>query len=73
MDNTEVVRVEIAKLELRAGDTLVVKSDREITREQAQNMRTHMQRFVGEDVEVLVLGAGMSIEVLRKEAPTACD
>jgi hypothetical protein len=66
----EIMRYEIAKLDLRDGDVLVVRTDMHISTAQAQNLKTHMQKFVGTDNEVLVLGHGVELEVLRKQPST---
>lgn len=64
--------VEIAKLDLRDGDTLVVKPDRVITGEQARTLGKQVEDALGsslKDISVMVLAGGVSLAVLRKGEP----
>lgn len=62
----EVTRFEIAKLSLRKGDSLVVKSDLMLTPDEVKRIREHFKRYVPENTEVIVVGSGLSIEVLSR-------
>lgn len=62
----EVTRFEIAKLELRAGDKLVVRSEMHLSREQMAHIHDSVKCHLPDDVEVIVLGSGLTVEVLRK-------
>jgi len=63
---TEVFRFEIARLELQDGDTLVVKHDQVLSKEQSTYIRNMVEPCVPEGVKVLVLTGGLGLEVLRK-------
>lgn len=54
-------------LKLRAGDTVVLSVPRILSREQAERIRTHAEPHLPEGVKVLVLDAGVTLEVLRHE------
>lgn len=56
---------EIAKLELQAGDSLVVKIDALLSMDQTKYIAENFKRYVPDGVKVMVLGRGMSIEVLK--------
>ncbi len=65
----EAVRVEVAKLELRPGDSVIIKVPFKIRPEQVD----HIWKSVSEamkDCRVIILDSGMSMEVLRHEEPT---
>jgi G3E family GTPase len=62
----EVTRFEIAKLELRPGDRVILKTDLLLTKDQVQNLRDSWRQLVP-DNEIIVLTAGLTIEVLRPE------
>lgn len=64
----EVIRFEIAKLELHEGDSLVVKVDEVLTLEQTIYVREKFKSYLpDEGYQVIVLGRGMSLEVLCKQ------
>lgn len=63
----EVMRFEIAKLELRKGDTLVVKTEQHLSMVQATTLRDRVQACIAEGIPVMVLAGGLSVEVLRPE------
>jgi len=62
----EITRFEIAKLELRPGDKIVIRTELMLTKEQVVYIRERFQPFVP-DNEIIVLTAGMTMEVLRPE------
>ena len=64
----EVTRFEIAKLELREGDKLVVKTELFLTKDQVKYIEESFKRYVP-DNEVVVVSAGMTLEVLRRTEP----
>ena len=60
--------LQIAKLELEHGDTLVARTELFLCKEQVENIRQKLQPFVPDGVRVLVLSAGLSLDVLKKSA-----
>lgn len=58
---------EVKVMHLQPGDTLVVRSGRALSREQAERIHQHVKPLVPEGVEVLVLDANIDLEVLRNE------
>ena len=63
MDDT-VTRFEIAKLDLREGDKLVVKTDMILNKIQVDYIKELWLRLVPSH-EVIVLTGGMTVEILR--------
>jgi hypothetical protein len=61
----EVTRFEIAKLELREGDKLVVRTELILSKEQVAYITERLQPFVP-DNEIIVLTAGLTLDVLRR-------
>lgn len=57
----------IAKLELQPGDSLVVKCDIVLSGDQVAHIRENFKRYVPADCEVIVLGGGLSLEVLKQK------
>ena len=69
---TDVMRFEIAKLSLEKGDTLVVKVGQILSPEQVDRVREIFAELsLPENVRVLVLTGGMTIEVLKTNGPAA--
>ena len=62
---SDSTRFEIAKLELREGDRLVVKCDQVLSSEQTQWIEDRFRKLIPAGVEIIVLGAGMSLAVLQ--------
>ncbi|MBT1509454.1 hypothetical protein KIP88_02970 [Bradyrhizobium sp. SRL28] len=62
----DVTRFEIAKLELRPGDKLVVRTELFLTKEQTQRIKD-LWKEIAPDHETIVLTAGLTVEVLRTE------
>ena len=62
----DVTRFEIAKLELHKGDTLVIKTELLLTKDQVAYIIERFRPYVP-DNEIMVLTAGMTLEVLRAE------
>jgi hypothetical protein len=58
---------EIARLELRAGDRLVIKVEAHLSRDQEEYIRAHFKQYLPEGVEMLVLDKHMSLSVLARE------
>lgn len=56
---------EIAKLELHEGDTLVVKIELILSKNQCDYIREKFQQHVPAGVKVLVLNGPLSIAVLK--------
>ena len=50
----------ISRLELRTGDTLVVKTGLYLTSEQCSHIREHVQQYTPAGVKVLVLTGDMT-------------
>lgn len=61
----QITRVEIAKLELQPGDNLVVMTELVLSKEQCEFLADKFRPHVPDDVEVIVLSAGVTIEVLK--------
>jgi hypothetical protein len=61
----DVTRFEIAKLELRPGDKVVIKTDLFLTKDQVERIKESWLRLVP-DNEIIVITGGMTIEVLRR-------
>lgn len=59
---------DVKRLALRPGDVLVVRSSRPLTWEQMDDARALLQRNFP-DHEVIVLGQGIDLEVMRPEGP----
>ena len=62
----EITRFEIAKLELRQGDALVVKCDEMLNQEQAKRIRATFEHYVPAGTKVIVLDRTLSLEVLQR-------
>jgi uncharacterized protein (AIM24 family) len=62
---TDTTRFEIAKLELRQGDRLVVKCDALLSTEQTRRIEDHFRELVPKGTGIIVLGAGQSLSVLQ--------
>lgn len=63
----KAVRVEIAKLELKPGDTLVVNVDFDMTVEMYKRMNDQLSKFVPVDIKTLVLAKGIRLSKLENE------
>lgn len=56
------------KLELKDGDTLVLKSESKLSVEVCARIKEHIKHLLGDlKIKVLVLDGGMDIGILRKE------
>jgi hypothetical protein len=64
--SARITQFEIAKLELRDGDKLVVKVDEVLSNEQVAHIREHFRPHLPDSVGLIVFGKGMSLEVLSK-------
>jgi hypothetical protein len=64
---TETTRFEIAKLELRQGDRLVVKCDQVLSRDQVKHIEDLFRELIPEGTKIIVLGAGMTLAVLQAQ------
>jgi hypothetical protein len=67
------MRYEIAKLELRDGDTVVVKTDLHLTMDQAKALGDRVKEFTPNGIKVLVLASGVTLEILRKQSDAKTD
>lgn len=56
---------EVKRLNLRPGDTLVVKVGRTVTSSQVSDMRRVLQEILGEEQKVLILSPDVELEVVR--------
>lgn len=67
-----VNQVDVAKLNIRPGDVLMVKVDRPITQDTAERIRRGFQEAFeksgGNLPEILVIDGGIEVQVVRKEA-----
>lgn len=51
----------LQRLELRAGDRLVLTVPGRLSHEQATSIRARLREFVGDEVKVLILEAGLQL------------
>ena len=58
---------DIRRLEIRPGDRIVMKVESRLSSDDAARIRELWERFAG-DTPVLILGAGMSLDVLSEAA-----
>jgi hypothetical protein len=58
----------IARLAVKSGDVLCVHLDREVTPEMADTIQKYFKARVPEDVEVAILGKGITLSVLSKDS-----
>jgi hypothetical protein len=65
MSDVEVVRFEVAELDLTPGDTVIIKTDAMLTKDQMEHIRAMVRDALPDDVEILVLSDGLTLEVLR--------
>jgi hypothetical protein len=61
---TDITRFEIAKLELRHGDTLVVRTEQHLSKEQTAYIEAFVTPHIPDGCKVLVLGGGLQLVVL---------
>lgn len=62
----EVMRVEVAKLELRPGDTMLLKLDTKgVSREQVENFQWRISRMVPQGVRVMVIDSAVDVSILK--------
>lgn len=59
--------VEIAKLQLRSGDRLVMKFDRQLTADLADRFRMQLESLLPDGVKAIILGPDIEISVLEAE------
>lgn len=64
--NVEVVKLEIGKLDLQAGDLFVVRVPNSWTVIRIKTMNDFLKGFVPEGVKCMVLTSDMTIDVVRK-------
>ena len=62
MSAVEDLRLHVAQLTIKPGDVLVVQSEREITREQADHIKAALQFGVG--VPIVVLGPKLGLAMM---------
>jgi HKD family nuclease len=62
--NIEAITVQIAKLELKSGDTLVVSIDDFLNNDRAQMIKDHLEPMLPKGVKAMVLGRGMTVTKL---------
>lgn len=64
-----IVPLQIAKLELRPGDILVVKmpADTRVTQTHVKKLSEDLQRFVGKSVKIMILDANSELTVVRRQ------
>lgn len=63
--NMTVLEVGISNLQLKPGDTLVVRTDRLYNDEQYQKLLSHVQAVLPDDARALILPPGITLEVLE--------
>jgi hypothetical protein len=62
--DTDITRFEIARLELHPGDTLVVRTEQHLSKEQTGYIEGFIKPLIPEGCKVLVLGGGLRLDVL---------
>lgn len=67
----EAITVQIAKLELQAGDTIAVMVPNLITVKQAEHIKKSIGAYIPEGVKCLVLSGGMTLQRVRMDQATA--
>jgi hypothetical protein len=65
MTTSAGIEFEIIKLELKAGDTLVVKTDQPLSAAQVTEVRKRAEEFVPAGVKVVVFAFCLSAEVVK--------
>lgn len=65
--------MQVARLTLQPGDAVVISSDRFLTREQANQIRSHLAPLLSADVKVIILAGELSMTVLRQGDSTTAD
>jgi hypothetical protein len=60
----DITRFEIAKLQLRPGDTLVVRTDEILSKDQCDYIERFIKPLIPDGCKVLVLGGGLQLDVL---------
>jgi uncharacterized membrane protein YdfJ with MMPL/SSD domain len=65
----EAITVQIAKLEMKAGDTLVVSIDEYLDNDRVQKIKDHFESFLPDGVKAMVLSRGVTVAKLT--APEA--
>jgi hypothetical protein len=59
---------DMERLQFRAGDRLVLKTEQRISAETAARMKQELEQWLNDDtIKVIVLGDGMSLGVLGPE------
>jgi hypothetical protein len=66
-DPAEVAK--IARLDVQAGDTVVVKIDENLTAAEADSARDYIQPLLPATVRLLVLDKRMDLSVVRPQQP----
>jgi hypothetical protein len=61
---TEAITVQIAKLELKPGDTLVVSIDEYLSNDQVQAIKDHLESFLPDGAKAMVLSRGVTVAKL---------
>ncbi|MDB5358851.1 MAG: hypothetical protein JWO51_148 [Rhodospirillales bacterium] len=67
MDGTQDLQIQIARLELKPGDVLVISPTRQFTAEQAARCRNHVGTILNSSNRVMILDPGMDLTVLTRE------
>ncbi len=57
---------EIGKLQLKAGDVLVVKTDRPMSQDATDRTRKHLAGLLPQDVKCLIIDRGVNLSILSK-------
>lgn len=62
--NIETIQIDIAKLELRPGDMIVLRYDMMLTFEQREAIIRAVEQYIP-DHQVMVFDGGATVEILR--------
>ncbi len=66
MDMT-AIQISVAKLEAKAGDTLMFTSDRQMTGEQLLAFRDQIDALIPPGVKAMLLSGGLNLEVISAD------
>ena len=61
---TDIEKFVVAKLELRAGDVLVIQSDRRLPKEVMDRISGHVQPHLPDGVKILVIDPSITLSTL---------
>jgi formylmethanofuran dehydrogenase subunit D len=66
----KINRIQVAKLNLKSGDTLVVKSEHRLVPDQVKEIRKAVECLVPEGVKIMIVTPPISLEVKTESGET---